>query len=879
MEKKYKYKISVIIPIYNVEEYLEETIQSVIHQTIGFENIQMILVNDGSPDNSEEICLKYKNKYPDNVVYIKQKNAGVSAARNNGFSHAEGEFVNFLDSDDKYSLNAYKVGYEMLTNNNLDMVSYRVFYFDALNKPLYLDFKFKDKTDKIVDLTKNPYYPVYHITSVLIRKELVKNIKFDINLVISEDVKYLSDALVKTKKIGLIASECFYYRKRQSETSAIQTSTKKPTFFWNTPKYCFEHILDLADKYEDMSDYLSFVVAYDLRFRIFNAKTYILNSEDKIKYMESIRHLLKRCDDRIICAQLNVLELKYLKELDYKYRTPIYKNIDVLDGNLTINGNAVCKFNDLTFNIYNLYIENGKLIVNSNLEFCLNNDFDLYYKVNDKYYKFEKNLVRDCENTLFRNDYDYKISCFDAEIDLNGINRIEFYLEINGKKHKIKPSYSNFSKLNNLKNSYFKKDGYVITHDKENIIVNNKKHFLLIRYLFDLFKKKELLPLGLICLYYLTYIFNRKDNWIISDREDEAGDNGEAFIEYIKNNNLKKNVYFGIDKNSKDINRISKIAKIVNFRTIKYYLLYLNSEAVISSHADNYILLPFGKKQIYLNFIVNRRFIFLQHGISIGNLGLQLDKFKKNFDLFITSTNDEYKNLLKYYFYDNDVIKLTGMPRYDKLSGNSIKKEKIILFYPTWRYDIAGPSLPRRQIRPYRNNYVKSEYYEFYNKLLSSEKLLNFLKKKGYKIIYCLHPAFKKQIKDYESSDIIEYVSSINYAEVLKKSSLLVTDYSSISYDFAYLRKPVLYTQFDKEKFYSDHIYFNDIYFDFDKNGFGEVAGSIDETIDYIIEIVNNNCKMSDKYIKRVEKCFKYNDTRNCERVYNEIVKILKAKK
>ena len=283
MEKKYKYKISVIIPIYNVEEYLEETIQSVIHQTIGFENIQMILVNDGSPDNSEEICLKYKNKYPDNVVYIKQKNAGVSAARNNGFSHAEGEFVNFLDSDDKYSLNAYKVGYEMLTNNNLDMVSYRVFYFDALNNPLYLNFKFKDKTDKIVDLTKNPYYPVYHITSVLIRKELVKNIKFDINLVISEDVKYLSDALVKTKKIGLIASECFYYRKRQSETSAIQTSTKKPTFFWNTPKYCFEHILDLADKYEDMSDYLSFVVAYDLRFRIFNAKTYILNRSKGIE--------------------------------------------------------------------------------------------------------------------------------------------------------------------------------------------------------------------------------------------------------------------------------------------------------------------------------------------------------------------------------------------------------------------------------------------------------------------------------------------------------------------------------------------------------------------------------------------------------------------
>ena len=68
--KEYKYKISVIVPVYKVEQYLEETIESVIHQTIGFKNIQLILVNDGSPDNSEEICLKYKNKYPDNIIYI-----------------------------------------------------------------------------------------------------------------------------------------------------------------------------------------------------------------------------------------------------------------------------------------------------------------------------------------------------------------------------------------------------------------------------------------------------------------------------------------------------------------------------------------------------------------------------------------------------------------------------------------------------------------------------------------------------------------------------------------------------------------------------------------------------------------------------------------
>ena len=111
MEKKYK--LSVIIPIYNVEKYLEETLKSVIEQTLGFENnIEMILVNDGSPDNSEEICLRYKEKYPENIVYIKQKNGGVSSARNTGAKVAKGEYINFLDSDDKWELDAFEKVYQ-----------------------------------------------------------------------------------------------------------------------------------------------------------------------------------------------------------------------------------------------------------------------------------------------------------------------------------------------------------------------------------------------------------------------------------------------------------------------------------------------------------------------------------------------------------------------------------------------------------------------------------------------------------------------------------------------------------------------------------------------------------------------------------------------
>ena len=109
MKEDYKYKISVIVPVYNVEKYLEETIESVIAQTLGFKNIQLILVNDGRPDNSEEICLKYKEKYPDNVVYLKQKNSGVSSARNNGINVATGKYIQFLDSDDNVNTRLFKI--------------------------------------------------------------------------------------------------------------------------------------------------------------------------------------------------------------------------------------------------------------------------------------------------------------------------------------------------------------------------------------------------------------------------------------------------------------------------------------------------------------------------------------------------------------------------------------------------------------------------------------------------------------------------------------------------------------------------------------------------------------------------------------------------
>lgn len=129
---KNKCIISTIIPFYNAEKYLAETIESVIEQSIGFEeNMELILVDDGSTDNSYNVCKEYEEKY-NNIRCFHKENGGVAEAKNYGLKIAKGEYVNFLDSDDKLSKDALKNMYNFLEKNKdeIDMVAMPVVYFE-----------------------------------------------------------------------------------------------------------------------------------------------------------------------------------------------------------------------------------------------------------------------------------------------------------------------------------------------------------------------------------------------------------------------------------------------------------------------------------------------------------------------------------------------------------------------------------------------------------------------------------------------------------------------------------------------------------------------------------------------------------------------------
>ena len=190
------YRISVIIPVYNVQDYLEECLASEIGQTIGFECIQVILVNDGSPDGSAAICKKYAADYPENIIYVEQPNSGVAAARNMGLEHADGELITFLDGDDKWSEDSFETAYKAYTEHrDIPVFSCRMVFFDGESGDHQLNYKYEE--DRIIDIREDYNFPQLSSSSVFIKADVARKYRFTEGLKYSEDFRYINEVLLE----------------------------------------------------------------------------------------------------------------------------------------------------------------------------------------------------------------------------------------------------------------------------------------------------------------------------------------------------------------------------------------------------------------------------------------------------------------------------------------------------------------------------------------------------------------------------------------------------------------------------------------------------------------------------------------------------------
>ena len=155
---------------------------------------------------------------------------------------------------------------------------------------------------------------------------------------------------------------------------------------------------------------------------------------------------------------------------------------------------------------------------------------------------------------------------------------------------------------------------------------------------------------------------------------------------------------------------------------------------------------------------------------------------------------------------------------------------------------------------------------------MNDRRLIDAAKTCGYTLRFLPHPLLQPHMHLFTQNPAITFLpADTAYRDVFAESDLILTDYSSVVFDFVYLRKPVLYTQFDRDTFYSgEHMYVQG-YFDYERDGFGEVETDYEATVDRLIEYMRSGCKLKDRYRARIDSFFAFDDRENCRRVYEKI--------
>lgn len=877
-----KFLFSVVIPIYNCGEYLPDAMESLVNQTIGFnDNIQVILVNDGSTDNSKDVCLQYCSKYPDNVSYYEQPNSGVSAARNLGMKYAHGEYINFLDADDKWQNDVFKKATKMFRKHpEIDVIGVRQHNFEASNDYPALDYKFD--RDKVVDIFNNYDHIQLSSASAFFRADQIKDIKFDTRVKYSEDSKFILEVLCKKERLGIIASSEYMYRKRIASTSAIQNKDTDPDWYIATPQLCYKWAINKSiEKYGHVIPYVQYYIMYDYQWRAKVRIPSIISTSVVEEYIKITKELISYIDDCIILEQRNMWAEYKFEFLKLKYGNKAYDNITYRRHKIYYNNIYLSNIrNKSALRLSSFRVDTKDITISGTFNSYLPNaDYKLYATINGSDKQIDlipTNLnVRYFFGRPFISDYGFNVS-----IDRRKFKSLSFrllYKDIYMSNMPFK-SGDQFG-MEMCTGLFYTAMGKIYTCKGRNIICIKRtrhnrmmayrkcSHWLKLKHRSDI----RILRLNVMICKRLLHIFH-KQIWLFSDRPKAANDNGVALFEYTckhRPNNVIP--VFILSKTSSDYKAVKNIGKVVSYGTRGHKKLFLLATKNISSQADDWITNPYGEDIEYVKDLVHSDFVFLQHGITMNDLSSWLSAFSKNIAKFCCSSMPEYQSITSNakYGFDKNVVKLTGFARYDKLRS-SPKRELIIA--PTWRRNIASLVDQSSGVRPYSSKLKNSYFYKFYNDLINDPRILSTLKEYDFHAKFLLHHAFTANAQDFTyDNSLVELVTDADYSKYFRDGNLLITDYSSVAFDFAYLYKPVIYTQFDKEDFFAGQIY-NQGYYSYEKDGFGPVCYNYESTVKAICQQIENGCKMSKKYRGRVNKTFAYHDNNNCKRILEMIL-------
>ena len=878
-------KYSIVI-LANSSNNLDKTIESIINQKYDLNKLQLIVVDYSEEDSVKSLLNNYKDSI--NIIIKDSTHDKYINSLNEVVSEFKGEYITFITNNNYYNSNKTFKKLDKLTGK-YEIIALQSEY-ESLEINQKKNFVLQPTETGNINLKDEPSKLQLYFNSYFIEKKIIKKFTFDASFEYDYKIKFLIELLDKYNeyyyydKISIISLEQFYTGYSASEYSLDKN--------WYT-KTIEKYIYFIRDK-SQVKKFIEYILVYIINSRINSnigdRDKKVLNEVEIEEFFDKVVELSKFIDNSILLGYLNkdIKNFKIRRWIAYYIAKRKYKDEKVLS---VINNKLVMQYDNNekiinkdvlfeTINIHAINYRNGKLYFDCKTSLSPILDTD-EFKIKIKYcgneIEIKKSDIYSDLSMFGKSYYDvYSFSfCVDTYIETGNITASA---QIGNKELKLGFSYVKpQAHLSDSKRSYWHINDIVL-RNKVSYIQISKSHFfsnLVSEIKYDISKiintPNRLRVMKLIFLrwlYFITKPFYKNSHiWLTFDKLYKAGDNGEYVYQYGLEHD--KNIYYIVKKDSPDYKRLVEQNKdhVLVFNSLRAKLYALHSEVVLKTHANILGFLGFdGIARILVSDLFTADVVEIQHGLTIQDIPQYQNRLVDNTKLYLIASKFEYNNISKpAYDYSEEQIKMVGLGRYDGLKN---KDQKIILITPTWRHSVAAPSLRHGVPRGHNDVFKNTEYFRIYNSLINNKDLIESAKKNGYKIVYLLHPTLSGQIDDFDKNEFVDIIAAtgdISYEKILTESSLMVTDYSGVQYDFAYMRKPILY--FHPEELPPHY----DSSLDYEKDGFGPIIKKENELVKELCIKMDNNCANDIKYINRANNFFEYDDYNNCERIIKAV--------
>lgn len=775
--------LTILIPLYNSAKDIERLIPSLYPLET---DCEILLINDGSTDNTAEICKEFAAKYPE-IIFIDKPHTGVSGTRNAGLRAARGKYILFLDADDALSKGSVKAIVDFFDTlpYDADMVTYPI-ETHYHGKVLAPHFRYQTLTESgVYDLNIHPYIGQTTM-NIVVRNRFENNIQFDENMTFNEDQKYCCDVMSRILKMGYCADAKYIYNRSENSSSGKISGAC----------YIFEQAMKM---FEDMFRGYDYVPAAfqglyinDLAWKLRSNILYPYHYDEKsFEFaVERIKTLLAKVEPEVILNHPDINFYHKFYWLSMKPNIEIKPFFENGRFGLKLNGSVINSRKKVEIAVVRIRLDDGILVFRGFLKspvFNFSKQPELYAVINGK--RVRQELFISAHSYYLCRTMTNKFYGFCVEIPENEFKSLSFVVNFGCQKYGCtyyfmpKCSFSHSLKMYdsviaNRALHYDTDHGVFLISERtpEDVLSDNSrllsaKVSRIRRHALSM-KKKQRIYLYCDCRGV------EKDNGYYKFLADHGKDDGI----------VRKYICDPANKNLSKLFTKKQLKDVIPFGSKSHKIYFLAAEKIFTAYIEDINLFPFEpfEYDMYADFF-GFEVVYLQHGILHGSLPWKYTPEVITADKVCVST--EYEQRLfaeKYHFRKEDIIP-EPMHRLTLLDRNAVPERKI-LFAPSWRQYLIGPDIDGVW-QPLPEVFRNSDYFKGISEVLNSDELEDLLEKFDYTLDFKLHPIFACYEPLFEPKS--KRVRIIRETDRIEKYEKFITDFSSFAFDFLYLGRQV----------------------------------------------------------------------------------------